>query len=116
MTSHNPNQEHTGCEVPSSYTAIVVTGYAKAMHLAPEEINGDQEHRILDALIAHADNDDSAAEESGFSKEQIAHDRTTLSASDGLPLLIVATVPGVSGRFYFSRPLKGWPRPGHRHL
>lgn len=116
MTSHNPNQQHTGCEEPSSYTAAVITGYTGALHLAPEDIDDGLTQEILSALIAHAANDDAAAEESGFSTEKIAHDRTTLSASDGLPLLIVATTPGVSGRFYFSRPIKGWPRPGHRHL
>lgn len=100
---------------PATYGEAVVAAYTAALHLYPEDFSAADAWRVHGALFAHAATDAEAAQQAGIRVEQIHHDRTTLNALDGLPLMIVASAPGVSGRFYFSRPPAGWPRPGHRH-
>lgn len=100
---------------PASYQEAVIAAYAAALHLYPEDISPTDSRKIHQALIAHAATDEEAAKQAGISIDQVHHDRTTLDALDGLPLMIAAYAPGISGWFYFSRPAEGWPRPGHRH-
>lgn len=100
----------------SSHLDLVVAAYISAMHISPEDVTEALTRVVVQALIAHAADDESAAEQAGLSSEEISHQRLTLNAYDGLPLIIVATTPQASGRFYFSRPVGGWPRPGHRIL
>lgn len=104
----------TGDE-PATYQEAVIAAYAAALHLDPDDLSPADSRKIHQALIAHAATDEGAAEQAGVSLDQVHHDRTTLNALDGLPLMIAAYAPGVSGRFYFSRPADGWPPPGHRH-
>lgn len=97
----------------TGYFVKVVEAYASIMHVHPEDISPSVAKQIFNSLIAHAYSDTEAAKQAGITLEKIHHDRTTLNAFDGLPLLIVARSD--AGRLYFSRPIKGWPRPGHRH-
>lgn len=112
----NTDLPSTGAgDEPATYGEAVIAAYTAALHLYPEDLSPADAWRIHQALIAHAATDAEAAEQAGIRIEQIHHDRTTLDALDGLPLMIAARAPEVSGRFYFSRPPTGWPRPGHRH-
>lgn len=105
---------HTSGE-PGSYSEVVVAAYASAMYIHLDDITEADARKINQALIAHAHSDAEASSQAGLSIEQIHHDRTTLDALNRLPLLIIATAAGTTGRFYFSRPIEGWPRPGFRH-
>lgn len=113
-----PDTQNPSCcagDEPASFREAVIIAYTTVLHLHRGELTEAQVRQIHQALVAHADNDQAASEQSGLTVEQIAHDRTTLNASDHLPLMLVATAAGIPGSFYFSRPLQGWPRPGHRH-
>lgn len=96
-----------------SFSQMVVDSYASIMLIHRDDINQVTAARIRGALIAFARSDEEAAQQAGMPLEKIHHDRTTLNASDGLPLMVVAKT--TAGRLYFSRPVSGWPRPGHRH-
>ncbi|MGP9587223.1 hypothetical protein ACT3TB_16360 [Micrococcaceae sp. AOP34-BR2-30] len=100
---------------PTSYREAIVAAYAATMHLWPEDISEAEAQKILRALIAHASNDEEAARQAEIDLEQVHRDRTTVDAIDHLPLMITGTAPGIPGRFYFTRPPGGWPRPGYRH-
>ena len=104
----------TGDE-PATYQEAVIAAYTTAMHIFPEDVSPLDARKIHETLIAHASTDEEAAGQADIPLDQVHHDRTTLDAYDRLPLMIVASVPGITGRFYFSRPPEGWPRPGHRH-
>ncbi|MGP5220674.1 hypothetical protein ACTXMB_15185 [Arthrobacter rhombi] len=102
----------TTSDPTNDYRNAVATAYATALHIHPDDMTEQLRNAARSALITRAPDDATAAQQAGITEEQLAHDRVTLNATDGLPLIITATT--TRGRFYFSRPEKGWPRPGHR--
>lgn len=90
----------------------ILAAYAQAFSLPLEDFTPRTEAAALSAFIALAYSDKEAAAQAGMSVEELAHDRVTVDATDNYPLVVTANTP--HGRFYFSRPSKGWPRPGHR--
>lgn len=95
-----------------AFESPVIHAYAEAMGFDHRTISPVMCDAIMRSKIAHAYTDAEAATQAGLSQEEMAHDRAALDATDGLPLII--TAKATHGRYYFSRPAKGWPRPGHR--
>ena len=89
----------------------IVAAYASALSVRLDDFTPSLAGAARATLIAHAHSDEDAAKQAGISLEELAHDRVTLDATDRLPLVVVATTS--QGSYYFSRPPKGWPRPGH---
>lgn len=89
----------------------IVAAYAAALSVHLEDFTPTLANAARATLIAHAYSDGDAARQAGISVEDLAHDRVTFDATDRLPLVVVATTS--QGSYYFSRPPKGWPRPGH---
>lgn len=96
------------------YRRLIIAAYAAALDIDPGTITEPVARASEAALIAHAADDAAAAHQAGISLDQLAHDTTTISATDGRPLIITADI-GTAGRFYFARPEAGWPVPGHRY-
>lgn len=94
-----------------SYRDAIRTAYADALGLLVDEITETIGLAAEAALVAHAADDEEAAAQIGAEESEVTHDRVTLVASDRLPLILVGRCPGVAGRFYFARPIGGWPRP-----
>lgn len=100
-------QDFTHCHLAA------IEAYARTFQIPLQLFDKMTANRVVKSLAACAVTDTQAAHQMHKSLERLHHDKTTLDATDGLPLILVA--PGDKLRFYFSRPPQGWPRPGHRH-
>lgn len=90
----------------------ILVAFAQAFSLPLEDFTPRTSAAVLSSFIALAYSDEEAAAQAGMSLEDLSHDRVSLDATDNYPLIVTANTS--MGRFYFSRPPKGWPRPGHR--
>lgn len=111
MASQDPSP---GSSAACSYRGIVVSAYGDALGIPQEDFTETFARAAESTLIAHAPDDTAAAAQAGITEDALAHDATTVDATDQLPLIVIATSVCAEGFFYFARPVDGWPRPGRR--
>lgn len=97
-----------------SYRSIVIAAYGDALGIPRGDYTESFKSAAEATLIAHAADDAAAAEQAEITEDALAHDATTVDATDQLPLLLIASSDCADGFFYFARPVDGWPRPGRR--
>ena len=86
-----------------------VKAYARAFNIDLHLISDRVARAIESATVAHAYTEAQAAKQMGVTEDDLHLLLMTRYAEDHQPLVVA------QDGFYFSRPLGGWPVPGHRN-